>query len=896
MKKKLQTLYLAMLLFPICVFSQIYVSPTGSSGNPGTLASPTTITNAIATVSPGQTIYMRGGVYSIASTILIARTNSGTSGNLKRVEAYNGEVPILDFSAQTESSSNRGIVLDGLYWYFKGITIKNAGDNGMLLSGNNNTIDNCIFEKNRDTGLQLSRYTTTYTSISQWPSNNLILNCEAFDNKDAGSENADGFAAKLTCGTGNVFRGCIAHNNIDDGWDLYTKTDTGPIGIILFEDCVAYNNGTLTTSGTSGSGDKNGFKLGGEGIAVNHIVRRCVAFGNGKHGFTDNNNLGSIEMSNNTSVNNAESNFNFRTGGSHQFRNNLSYNSGSSDKKTGTDVSNSNVWWINNVSTNGRTPALVSSSADFVTLTAPTVIKNADGSPNLGNFLALNASSDLINAGVTATGITYSGSAPDLGAREYGGIVVTNYTLTTTANPTAGGSITRSPNAVSFTAGTVVTLTATPASGYTFTSWSNGATTATTTVTINANTTITANFTTTTPTSYTLTTTASPSAGGSISRSPNATSYTSGTVVTLTATPASGYTFVNWSNGATTATTTVTMNANTTITANFTTTTPTSYTLTTSASPTAGGSISRSPNATSYTSGTVVTLTATPASGYTFTSWSNGVTTASTTVTMNANTTITATFSPVSTGNTTLRIDDNSTTTNGYCGADGSRQNSYAGADGGYYINLSNSAAKGIDYSINVPAAGTYTIKFRYANGSSSSATVAKVVVNGATAIASLGFPKTTNWTTWTTTADATVTLASGINKISLETTVSSEFANIDWIEITGNNPTAASCSSSSRIAAPKTSGTAEIIADFEAIVSPNPAVSAINLIVTTNEVKEANIILSNSNGQVVLSKRQVLEKGTNGIVVNDNTVAAGLYILTVQTEGLNKTIKVIVK
>ena len=890
MKKKLTSFFGALLFFPLCMFSQIYVSPTGAAGNPGTLASPTTIANAITTVSPGQTIYMRGGTYSIASTILIARTNSGTAGSLKRIEAYNGEIPILDFSAQTESASNRGIVLDGLYWYFKGITIRNAGDNGMLLSGNNNTIDNCIFEKNRDTGLQLSRYTTSYTSISQWPSNNLILNCEAFDNKDAGSENADGFAAKLTCGEGNIFRGCISHNNIDDGWDLYTKTDTGPIGIILFENCVAYNNGTLTTSGTSGSGDKNGFKLGGEGIGVNHILRRCVAFGNGKHGFTDNNNLGSIEMSNNTSYNNAESNFNFRTGGTHQFRNNLSYNSGSSDKKTGTDVGNSNVWWINNVSTNGG--ALVVSSADFVTLT-PTVTKNTDGSPNLGNFLALSTSSDLINAGVTATGITFNGTAPDLGARESGGTAVTNYTLTTTANPTAGGSIARSPNATSYAAGTVVTLTATPASGYTFTSWSNGATTASTTVTMNANTTITANFTAAT-TSYTLTTTASPTAGGSISRSPNATSYTSGTVVTLTATPASGYTFTSWSNGATTTSTTVTMNANTTITANFTAAT-TSYTLTTTASPTAGGSISRSPNATSYASGTVVTLTATPASGYTFASWSNGATTASTTVTMNANTTITATFNPVTSGNTTLRIDDNAIIASGYCGADGSLQNSYTGADGGYYINLSNSAAKGIDYSVNVPSAGTYTIKFRYANGSSSSATVAKVVVNGTTAIASLGFPKTASWTTWATTTDATITLVSGINRIRLETTVSSEFANIDWLEITGNSPTAASCSSSGKSTL-SNAAIAETISVSEAIVSPNPAVNTIKLIVTTTEAKEASITLSNINGQILLSKKQVLESGQNVIAVNESAIAAGLYILTVQSADIQKTIKVIMK
>ncbi|MCI9843526.1 InlB B-repeat-containing protein [Flavobacterium pectinovorum] len=898
MKKKLQTLYLAMLLSPFCVFSQIYVSPNGSASNPGTLSSPTTLENAITQVASGQTIFMRGGSYFRSATILIARTNTGSANSLKRIEAYNGEIPIIDFASQALADSNRGIVLDGSYWYFKGITIQNAGDNGMLLSGNNNTIDNCIFKKNRDSGLQLSRYNTAFTTISNWPSNNLILNCEALDNKDAASENADGFAAKLTCGNGNIFRGCISHNNSDDGWDLYTKTDTGPIGIILFENCVAYNNGTLTDGTTSANGDKNGFKLGGSGISVNHIVRRCVAFGNGHHGFTDNNNLGSIEMSNNTSVNNADANYSFREGGTHQFRNNLSYNCPNSDKKTGTDVGNSNVWWINDVSTNGK--GLVVSSADFVSLSVPSNIKNTDGSPNLGNFVALAAGSDLINTGVTATGITFNGSAPDVGAIEYGGTTVTNYTLTTTANPTAGGTISRSPNATTYAAGTVVTLTATPASGYTFTSWSNGATTATTTVTINANTTLTANFTATSSNTYTLTTTASPTAGGSVSRSPNAATYAAGTVVTLTATPVSGYTFTSWSNGATTASTTVTINANTTLTANFTSSSSTTYTLTTSSSPIAGGSISRSPNAATYASGTVVTLTATPASGYTFTSWSNGATTATTTATITANTTLTATFTAITSGSSTLRIDDSTTTTNGYCGADGSRQNSYTGADGGYYINLSNSSAKGVNYAVNVPQSGTYTIKFRYSNGGSSSATVAKVLVNGTNAIASLSFPKTTNWNTWNTTSSATISLAGGVNTIRLETTVNSEFAIIDWLEVTGNLPSTASCSSSgtstSRMIASENTSEAIDNRYLDATISPNPVESIINLVVNSTKNKKANIALIRFDGQRVSSKSIVLNAGQNTINVNDSNLSSGIYFVTIEAEGIQKTIKAIVK
>ena len=83
---------------------------------------------------------------------------------------------------------------------------------------------------------------------SQWPAGNLILSAESHDNADSDGEDADGFAAKLTVGAGNVFRYAVAHHNIDDGWDLYTKTDTGPIGVVTVEDSLAYSNGTLSNA------------------------------------------------------------------------------------------------------------------------------------------------------------------------------------------------------------------------------------------------------------------------------------------------------------------------------------------------------------------------------------------------------------------------------------------------------------------------------------------------------------------------------------------------------------------------------------------------------------------------------------------------------------------------
>jgi len=144
------------------------------------------------------------------------------------------------------------------------------------------------------------------------------------------------------------------------------------------------------------------------------------------------------------------------------------------------------------------------------------------------------------------------------------------YTLTTGANPTIGGSVSRSPNKTTYAYGEQVTVTADPLSGYTFTGWSgaSNSTNSNVTVTMNSNLTLTANFQQDT---YTLTTGANPTIGGSVSSSPNKATYTYGEQVTVTADPLSGYTFTGWS-GASTSTTsaiTITMNENKTLTANF---------------------------------------------------------------------------------------------------------------------------------------------------------------------------------------------------------------------------------------------------------------------------------------------------------------------------------------
>jgi hypothetical protein len=81
-----------------------YVSPTGSDSNPGTLTAPfQTIAKArdvVRTINSNMTgdiyIYLRGGNYSITSTVTFGPQDSGTNGYRIYYQAYQGETPILN--------------------------------------------------------------------------------------------------------------------------------------------------------------------------------------------------------------------------------------------------------------------------------------------------------------------------------------------------------------------------------------------------------------------------------------------------------------------------------------------------------------------------------------------------------------------------------------------------------------------------------------------------------------------------------------------------------------------------------------------------------------------------------------------------------------------------------
>ena len=194
------------------------------------------------------------------------------------------------------------------------------------------------------------------------------------------------------------------------------------------------------------------------------------------------------------------------------------------------------------------------------------------------------------------------------------------YTLTTSANPAEGGTV--SPSSATFEEGQTATITASPSSDYVFQSWS-GATgsTSSTSVLMNSDKTVTANFV---KKKFALT--ISVEGEGTVTekviKAGSATDYTIGSVIELTANPSDEWLFVEWKGDVTGTENPVeiTVDKAKAVTAVFV---KKQYPLTVEVEGegTVAEKVIKAGAATDYNSGTVVELTATGKTGWEFKEW-----------------------------------------------------------------------------------------------------------------------------------------------------------------------------------------------------------------------------------------------------------------------------------
>ena len=385
--------------------NNIYVSPNGKSNAAGTKDAPMDIYTAVKIAAPGQKILIKEGTYNLSSTVKVERGIKGTADAMIYMIAdpEAGSRPVFDFGGKCA-----GMILAGDYWYFQGFDVTRSADaqKGIQVSGNHNILDRIKAYKNGNTGIQISRYLGT-DQFNQWPAHNTILNCSSYLNADKGYEDADGFAAKLTVGQGNVFDGCIAAYNADDGWDLFAKVQSGSIGVVTIQNCVAFKNGyILDENGREiNAGNGNGFKMGGDSMPGAHVLKNSVAFANKAKGI-DSNSCPDIKVYSSTTFENESYNVAFYTNTavntafaadgilSYKVSNKVAEQFKLLGTQNAADVKGATNYYFNgskSVNNNGKeaTASWFKSLDTASALKDGGITRNADGTINMNGFLEL---------------------------------------------------------------------------------------------------------------------------------------------------------------------------------------------------------------------------------------------------------------------------------------------------------------------------------------------------------------------------------------------------------------------------------------------------------------------------------------------------------------------------
>lgn len=408
----------------------IVVTPDGTAAHNGTSAADAVdLQTALNYAAAGQTIQLAGGTYALTGELKVERGRDGTAEAPITLTTADGSYATLDFGGV-----GTGFSVWGNYWSISKLNITNTKDGakGMQLAGSHCVLEQMNFYNNGNTGLQVSGLSTDNKAL--WPSYNTIKNCTSMNNADRAMEDADGFAAKLTTGEGNVFDGCIAAYNADDGWDLFAKAATGSIGAVTIQNCVAYKNGYLMLAAapvkkqplqfptvtcdangnlsfsnvatTIEAGNGNGFKMGGTNLPGNHKLLNSISYDNAAKGI-DSNSCPDVKVYNSTSYNNEGYNVALYTGDKSAVTDYaadgiISFRKGTDGKEQLALQSQSStaVYGLDNFYWDAETQTSHNKSTNTVTVkeswfqsldtsVAPT--RNADGSIDMHGLLLLSA-------------------------------------------------------------------------------------------------------------------------------------------------------------------------------------------------------------------------------------------------------------------------------------------------------------------------------------------------------------------------------------------------------------------------------------------------------------------------------------------------------------------------
>ncbi|POX45036.1 chondroitinase-B domain-containing protein [Streptomyces sp. Ru72] len=319
------------------------VLPTQAQAATVVVSNSTDLASAIKNATAGTVIQVRGGTYYPTATL--QSTANGTSSTPITLTAYGSETVKIDGSRLPSGSWIFKLTAD--YWNVSDITFQNSPDSAVVCQSCTGTNWNNIKTINGgDSGFTLTGDGTV---------NNTVRNLDSYGNYDAADhgQNADGVAIKFGSGTGNLVTGARLYNNSDDGIDLWSFSSP-----VTIEHTWSFGNGKNRWNDPAFEGNGNGYKLGGNGVTVAHVVNNSAAWDNAGNGFTENSNTGAIVINRTAAYANAKWGYYFATS-SAKLGKNLAVGNGSGLVSKGSKVTSAG----NNRDSGVPTPAFRSTDA-----------------------------------------------------------------------------------------------------------------------------------------------------------------------------------------------------------------------------------------------------------------------------------------------------------------------------------------------------------------------------------------------------------------------------------------------------------------------------------------------------------------------------------------------------
>lgn len=253
----------------------LFVTPNGS-GNICSKANPCDIWTAVGKASDGDVVFLRGGTYAVYKNL--AFKNIASAKNPVVFESYPGELAVFDGKQHPKGTEIR-IMVTGKFIHLRNIEVRNMPMQGIEIYGTDNVIDGVHAHHNKLTGINIW---APPGSGSTKASRNIIRNCTAHDNSDAGifdfPYNDGGNANGVGIGQGydNRIENCLSYHNSDDGIDAWQS----------IRSYIGYN--IVHSNGLGGNGEGNGIKAGGTDPSRDTMVEHNLSYSNKLNGFNSN--------------------------------------------------------------------------------------------------------------------------------------------------------------------------------------------------------------------------------------------------------------------------------------------------------------------------------------------------------------------------------------------------------------------------------------------------------------------------------------------------------------------------------------------------------------------------------------------------------------------------------